>query len=292
MPKLFTDDFPLVKNDTELQALIKKYSEYDPYYVASGSIADRRDHFERLYERYHPYADRHFLSEVKKQFHQRTWEMYLGCSLLDRSISFVSKDIGPDILIEESGNKIWIECIACTKGEGEDRVPTLQYGVAQNVPDDEMVMRIVSGLKTKYEKYESYLERGIVSGNDHLIIAVSAGSFDHPEAFPLILHSVFPIGYPTLSFPIDGGEPVNGWTTRPFRTKKNGSQVPTTFFVNGQHTEISGVIYCKNNVLNHSTILGDDILVVHNPQAKNPLPSSGLNSFKQYKPDENGDLHL
>ena len=232
MPKLFTDNFPLVTTDAELQVLLRTYPKYDPYYVASGSIASRKEEFEKLYEKYHPYADGHFLSEVKKQFHQRTWEMYLGCALLDRGISFISEDVGPDILIEGSGKKIWIECIACTRGDGDDKVPTLRYdGHVQDVPDDEMIIRVASALKNKYEKYKKYVASGIVKEDDCFVIAVNAGALDHPEMMPLILQSVFPIGHQTLSFPIGGGEATSGWTTRPFRTKKNGSQVPTTFLL-------------------------------------------------------------
>ena len=294
MPTLFTDDFPIVKNNTELQELFRLYPDYDPYYIAATSIADRREKFEKLYEKYHPYADSHFPSEVKKQFHQRTWEMYLGCALIERGIKFTSKDVGPDILIEEFGKRIWIECIACTKGEGKDRVPDLQYGVAQNVPDEEMIIRITSALKNKFEKYQKYVDKGIIKGEDCFNIAVNAGAFGHPEARPLILQSVFPIGHPTLSWSINNPQekPVSGWTTRTFLTKKNGSPAPTTFFVDKEHAGISGAIYCKNNILNHANVFGEDILLVHNPQASNLLPPCKLDSFRQYKVDEKGNINL
>jgi hypothetical protein len=37
---------------------------------------------ERLWTQYHPYADAHFLTEIRRDFHARFWEMYLTCTLL------------------------------------------------------------------------------------------------------------------------------------------------------------------------------------------------------------------
>ena len=48
---IFTDSFPFIKSDKELQALIKKYPKYDNYYIASGSIKARRNKFNALYQK-------------------------------------------------------------------------------------------------------------------------------------------------------------------------------------------------------------------------------------------------
>src|SRR5262245_60685099 len=105
-----------------------------------------------MWEVYRPHADRHFLSEVKRQFHQRTWEMYVGCAFLKNGIPFSSTNDGPDFLIESAGKKVWVECIACNKGEGPDKVPPLEYGVVQDVPEDEMCIRIAHALETKAKR--------------------------------------------------------------------------------------------------------------------------------------------
>lgn len=293
MKYLFTDNFPLITTETELQTLIKKYSNYDSYYVASGSIKERKNKFDSLYQKYYQYADSNFLKEIKKKFHQRTWEMYLGCVLLEKGITFSSKDIGPDILIEYEGKKIWIECVACEKGKGEDRVPETITGIVQNVPSDEMLIRIASVLKEKYEKYKKYIEDGIVKDSDQFVIAVSRGALDHVDAsIPLILRAVFAVGYQTISRPINGGPLKYGWSTIPFILKKNGSKVPMTFFLEKEHEGISAVMYTKNTVLNHSEILGEDIVLVYNELAKNPLQKGVLDFLKNYKCDENGNISL
>jgi hypothetical protein len=293
MKSLFTDNFPFITNDSELQALKDQYPDYDSYYVASGSIQERKEKFDRLYQKYHSYADRHFLTEVKKKFHQRTWEMYLGCALLHKGITFTSKDQGPDFLIEHDGKKIWIECIACEKGDGVDRVPDLRYGVVQSVPSNEMLIRIASALKAKHEKYKKYLEDGTVEATDQFVIAVCRGDLGHVDAaIPLVLRVVFAIGHPTITMPRDGSPSRSGWSTVPFIEKQNGSRVPMTFFLENEHAGISAVIYSKDTVLNHPDVVGEDIVVVHNKLATNPLSEDVLDSFKTYKCDTNGDIHL
>lgn len=290
---LFTDELPIVTTDEELTALKTRYATYDEYYIASGAIADRRPRFEELWKLYQPHADRHFLSEVKKQFHQRTWEMYVGCALLKNKISFSSENEGPDFLVQAGERKVWIECIACNKGEGADKVPPLQYGVVQDVPEDEMCIRIAHALKTKKETYDRYRKQERVGNSDPLVIAVNAGALGHPETnIPLLMKCVFGIHHQTVTIPKDGGAPRLGWSYRDFIEKKNESKVSVTFFFENENASISAALYCRNNVLNHSADLGQDIVVIHNPFAANPLPQEVFVGLKNYKMDQNGDIAL
>ena len=47
---LFTDDFPEVNTQAELKEVLAAFPQYDPYYVCSGGIPDRRKRFEDLYQ--------------------------------------------------------------------------------------------------------------------------------------------------------------------------------------------------------------------------------------------------
>ena len=76
VPRLFSDDFPIVSSQLELDRVIACHSEYDSYYVASGCIADRRRTFEDLWAVYNPYADRYFLQQVTSNFHERPFRQY------------------------------------------------------------------------------------------------------------------------------------------------------------------------------------------------------------------------
>lgn len=244
MASLFTDNFPTFSTQEELNQLIVKYPTYDPYYVVSGSMPDRRERFDHLYKQYYPYADSNFLTEVKRQFHQRTWEMYLGCILLEHNILISSKDYGPDFLIEKNGAEIWIECIACTTGFGDDKVPPLVHGVVQYVQDDKMSIRLVGALEEKFKKYQKYLNKKVVSDDDAFIIAVNAGALGRPDgAIPLILKCLFAIGHPTISFPIGGGETEHDWSRREYIEKSNNNKVPMNFFLKEEHAGITGNIF-------------------------------------------------
>ncbi len=295
MKTMFTDKFPDdMKSNTELEAVKIKYPNYDDYYVASGSIKERRERFDEMYQIYAPYADRHFLSDLKKQFHQRTWEMYIGYVLVKNSVIFTSTDKGPDFLIETPGGKIWIEAVACGPGEGPDRVPAMVYGGVSNVPQEEMIIRIVSSLDSKYKKFKKYLADGIVSPEDKLIIAVNAGGFSHivDGDMPLILKAIFAIGHKTLSWPINSDHSVpgkSGVSTRNFIEKRNGSKVPTTFFLEEDHKIISAIMYCSKNILNHENPPGIDISVVRNYIATNSLPETEF-PFMDYISTKNGEI--
>lgn len=294
MTSIFTDNFPHVSNQEQLDKLIAKYSSYDEYYIASGSIPDRREIFDDLYKKYHLYADKYFLNQIKFQFHQRTWEMYLGCALLEKNIIISSNNLGPDFLIKSEGKKIWIECIACTKGSenSPDKVPSMIYGAAQSVPENEMCLRIASALKEKYLKYQNYLKQQIIKESDVFIIAINNGALQFPTYVPLILKCLFCVGHPRLSISIDGKTPKYDWSRQEYIKKENGSAVPMDFFIRKEHGGISGIIYCENNILNHTKILGDDVIVVSNPLANNTFPNI-LKSFKGYHPDPNtGELFL
>ncbi len=294
MKSIFTDDFPLIKTDQELQTLIKQYSDYDVYYVASGAIKERHDWFNFLYEKYYLYADSNFLSDLKKHFHQRTWEMYFGCVVLNLGIKLLShKDNGPDLSFEYNSKKVWIECVACEKGDGADKVPMMNYGVVESVPSDQMILRITSVLREKRSKYEKYLNEGIVKKDNPFIIAINGGVFGRPDGYiPLILRSLFAVGYPTISMSADGKQTKHSISIIPHIEKKNMSKVSTTFFLEKENDCISSVIYDNNLVINHSDILGKDIKIVHNAIARNHLPIDLFNSLKCYKVDERGGISL
>lgn len=277
---LFTDDFPEVNTQAELDKVLASFPGYDPYYICSGAIPDRRKRFEDLYKVFKNYKDTHFLSQLKTQFHQRTWEMYVGCSLIVKDIKPTSFNEGPDFLIEGGDKKIWIECAAPNKGAGEDRVPAMEYGTVQTVPENQMCIRLTNTLYEKLKQYKKHVKKGVISESDIYIIAINSGDLGFPDgAIPLILRVVFGIGYPTITFSSSGGEKKHGWSRIFSIKKKNESEVSTDFFLKPENNCVSGILYCGKTVLNHAIPWGDDILGVSNPIAKNPFP----NSFRQFK---------
>lgn len=94
MPSILFGDLPLVTSESELDAEKASHPDCDPYFIASGCIERRRELFEALWPAFEPYADPNFLQELRKHFHQRTWEMYLCNVLLQKGLPAASRRAG------------------------------------------------------------------------------------------------------------------------------------------------------------------------------------------------------
>ncbi len=291
MTELFSENFLISKTDEDLDNLQAQYPTYDRYYIASGSISDRKKFFNEMYEKFKPYADSHFLIEAKTNFHQRVWEMYMACVLIKNGLTIVSNNKGPDIKLVIGGKTVWIECVAPKKGEkdNENSVPDIKYGVVQDLPEKQMLFRLRNSLDEKFKVYEKYLSDGIVKKDDIFIIAINRASLDHTDpGIPLIFKALFSIGF--LSFPIkklkEEGNSKFGkpsWTLRSVVPKGNGSEVSMNFFQNPNHAGISAVIYSKNSVLSCRAKTGEECVLTHNPLATNPLSEQVFPFFEQYR---------
>ena len=292
MKTLFSDIFPIIKTNTELQTLQERYAQYDPYYVTSGSMSDRKIVFERLFQKFEPYADTHFLTQVKKHFHERTWEMYLACAFLDNGFKITSKDQGPDMRIDIDDKTLWIECVATTHGKPDspDRVPEDGFGM-HCVPEEKMILRLTNSLCEKYDGngknggFKKYVQEHSVGVQDPYVIAVNRGilGWDDPD-MPMIFKCLFNIG--DFTMPIDITTQTAGesyYAPRLHLPKSNGSPVPMGFFGDEVHAGISAVIYSRTTVLNHPEKLGSDCILVHNPYATNPLSEEAFPFLEQYK---------
>jgi hypothetical protein len=294
--KLFSEDLGTTKDNEELIALLKKFPAYDAGYLCQATGISRRkekEWMEKLWQQYEPYADSHFLDDFKRQFTQRSWELYLGATLLNRGFK-LGKHVssGPDFDLQNNQNKrlTWIEAVAAEQGSGNDRVPDMAYGIVQNVPEEEMLLRIANALDQKFKKYQTELARGIVKGEEPYAIAVNRSGVGHVDpGLPLILKALFGIGHQTLRIRINGVRQENPepfWSGRPKIEKRSGKDVPMLFFEDATHSGISAIIYCIDNILNSPRLLqemGENFIIVHNPLAKNPLPYGFFPFGEEYK---------
>ena len=118
-----------------------------------------REFLEKLWERTSEYVDSDLPDKATRQFHQCFWEMYLAATLLDLRLRLVpraarkKRDAGPDLQV---GSNVWLEAIAVTEGTGPDAVATAPIGVASQVPDNQMKLRLISGVDEKRGKFERY----------------------------------------------------------------------------------------------------------------------------------------
>jgi len=289
---IFTDDFPEISTNKELQKIIKKFPEYDPYYIASSCIKERKEMFDSLWQIYQPLADKHFLSDCKKHFHQRAWEMYLGVSLIKNSLDISSSGRGPDFVVnKDRENEIFIEATACARGDTKDAVPEEYFAEkpkeirVQDVPYDKMLIRLINSLDYKYKKYKDFIKKK----EKPYIIAINRAGLGYLDDIPLILKCLFGLGF--QSFQMINGKFFNaGWEMKKIVFKESGAKVPISFFEEEEHGIISAVIYSEKSVLNCPKEIGSNCILVHNPKAKLPIDLKIFSFLRQYKAKYNKDV--
>lgn len=275
---IFPISLPFAETYEEVENIKHKYAQYDPYFIASRCIKERRDRFDKLWRRYKGLEDSSFLTDIQKHFHQRTWEMYLGNVLLEKGLQIQSKNEGPDFVIKDL---VYIECIAPTKGNcnNSDSVPDLEYGILQDVPMDKMILRITHALNEKVNKYNRWQNKTWFNSKTPYIIAVNTADLEHPEdRMPNVLKALF--GFQHLQINMETG--AENFSHRKIIYKTNNESVGVNYFLNSEFDFVSGVIFSSNSVLNHPEKLGDDCIFVNNPFAKYPVDDSFIKLFKNW----------
>ncbi len=283
---LFVTELPLVETNEELAKIKKLYPRYDPYFITSGCCEDRREKFDKLWGKYRPYADRHFLNQIKINFHQRSWEMYVGNVFLEKKLTIQSQNEGPDFVID---NIAYIECVAPTKGDPTkpDSVPemfvatTLEEICVQDVPVDKIILRITGVIKDKaLDQYENWKSKKWFDSKIPFIIAINTGDLAHVEdsSMPNVLKALFGFQFLQLNIKTDS----TNFSHRDKVEKTNQELVPVNHFINKDFCFMSGVLFSNKTVLNHPENIGEDCIFVNNPFADNPVDESFTKLFKSW----------
>lgn len=266
-------------------------------------ILELRSFIEKLWEDYQPYADRDFKQKIQEDFHSRFWEMYLTCTLLNKSLPIQRKttDKGPDILIEDSNHRIWLEAIAPTSGadDNPDRVPNMKLGVASEVPDTEITLRYCSAISEKFDnKYKLYLAKNIISPTDSYVVAINSCKI-RPAIMdmndpPRIIKAVFPVGYWQYTIDKHLHKIVNSRLQfRPQLERASGSSVSTNLFLNPEYQNLSGILYSRASVHKLPKNMGEDFIFIHNPLAtKNRVPCGYFKFGNEYIAKETGNNYV
>jgi hypothetical protein len=290
---IFTVELPLVETNEELEKIKRMYPKYDPYFITSGCSKERKYRFDKLWEKYQPYADSHFLTQLKTNFHQRTWEMYIGNVFLGKKLKMQSQNEGPDFVIDEIA---YIECVAPTKGDSTkaDSVPEMFVAKTpdeisvQDVPVDKMILRITQAIKDKaLDQYENWKSKNWFKVKMPFIIAVNTGDLGYVEdpSMPNVLKALF--GFQFMQINIKTG--ATNFSHRNSIAKSNNIPVPVNYFINTDFKFVSGVLFSDRIVLNHPDNIGEDCLFVNNPFADNPVDESFIKFFKNWIATKDND---
>ena len=270
---------------------IANVDELYRFYRDEDRVAGDKSYMEKLWETYCPYADRDFQQQLPQNFNARFWEMYLTCTLIYNSFKVVPKQTrakGPDIKIDYHSTTIWVEAVTPTSGDPSkpNTVPNQQMGVAQQVPDDQIIFRYRSVIRDKYLiQYCKHLEDKIVTDKDCYIIALNGCKIRRPDRYPpRIVRCVLPIGWEVFPVDTSSHKVVNrGHQYRSFIRKASGCEVDTDIFTKQEYQHISAVISSNVDVANRTSVMGEDFIIVRNPLALKQLPDDFPKVGWEYK---------
>ena len=247
----------------------------------SEILARGRALSEELWSRTAGFLDSDLPDKATRQFHQCFWERYLAASLLDLNLALVPRaerkkpSVGPDLQVAPN---IWLEAIAVTSGAGQDAVPDTTSGPANkahDVPDEQITLRLISGITEKRNKFDSYRQNGIVGSDDVCIVALNAALVP-PLNFewfpPRIVRAVMEFGHPVVAMDRSSREIIERTNEHQATiTKLSGSAVPQGLFRDGSCSSVSACLYSIAHFGFAPHTLGVDFVRAHNPTASVPL---------------------
>jgi type I restriction enzyme S subunit len=194
---------------------------------------------------------------------------------------------GPDIKI---GEGIWIEAISPTQGANDNpnRVADIVMCEAHQVVGKLIELRYTAAVVEKFDKYRSYLEKGIIQDNEPYIIALNSSQIPHAELddrIPRIAKSLLAIGSEYVTFDRETHKYIDtGHHYQQSIRKKNGSEVSTDTFLDPNYAGVSAVLYSNSDPVNRAGSDGQGYLLVHNPLAKNPIEEGFLGTTREIVP--------
>lgn len=264
----------------------------DPAYrsIRDGTepfLVEGRAFTEALWQQYIPFADPHFRVDAQAHFIERFWEMYLAVALLDRGIELSpGAGKGPEFSFRYSGDRIWVEAVAPGPGDGPDRVPEIEYGVASAVPVVNILLRYANAVVEKRRQYIAAVTSGIVKPTDGYILAINSrririGPLDN--TLPLYIQALLPIGDFAVTMNTSTFEVVDQfYQPRESVRKANDSHVSTRPFLDSEYSFISAVLHSSSDCVNRPESMGRDFSILHNPMAARPLGHSLFSWCNQY----------
>ena len=255
------------------QFLFTEEGTDEVYKDIRGGINDlcgkARAFVDELWRRVGQFLDPDFPSKLGRQFHKHFWELYIATALYDSGLRLETQGRaeGPDILLQNTNQRIWVEAIAVEPGDGADAVAEATLGEAREIPDDQIKLRLTHALDEKFKKYQCYVSKSTVNDSDPFIIAVNAAmvpSARKERDLPRIVRTLFPIGNEVLHIDKEIMRLVR--STYEYHgqvLKRSGTEILTTAFQDCRYEGISAVIYSCSDVFNYPDILGGDCVTVY-----------------------------
>ena len=265
-----------------------KRDEFDP------PCEMARAQCEDLWTDFRCLADSNFKREFAINTHQRWFEMYLTVSLIRAGHQVECPKPGPDVLLQVNDQRIWVEAVCATSGKQglPESVRPPAFGQLTQEPVEQYVLRIRIALDEKQRKYRTYIQDGIVSGDDVTCVAIDV--YDvygiDPYVDKHMKNSLYGVGDQPVELPRrTGGIVDSGHGHVASIRKSSGADVPVEPFIDNSLKHVSAVLASHMDAFNRPSRLGDDFVLYPNLTAKNPWPQSVLNVGKEWSFEESDD---
>ena len=247
---------------------------------------ERRDFFAKLWEQFEPLAPKGFQKKLQIEFHQRWWEMYLTVALCRLGLKprCPKADEGPDITIDISNWKVFIEATAPSIGITSDRVPEVFSNGVQYFPERECLLRLTQALTDKRTKFDQYIKSERIPINSACVVALSSCALNQ---FGTLLDGVHPAplsvlagaGPPVVTF---GGSRPPYTSRRDILKRDSEREVNVCLFDTPEFRIISAVLYSPIDLWNAPLDTEKTISLFLNPNPINPLPASFTCRFEHW----------
>ncbi len=238
---------------------------------------------EDLWARFRHLGEPNFRDNARHFLLSPLWEMELW-DVFD-SLGFRvqrCQNGGPDFNVRKSESVVYVEAAVPIAGSGADKVPEPEPGKFVRVPEDQIVLRFRNTIAEKLNQYKRALAKNVVDKDFSYVVAISSSAL--PRAFPpgsrdmpFIVKSVYPIGNLMLSIDIDSNTYDEVRYGNRFEIqKRSGSAVDTDVFLNQDYSMISAILYTHKTLLDQTGEVSENLILIHNFCAENPLPRGWL----------------
>lgn len=272
--------------------------DLDPAYVHirdHHACAEDRAYLDEAWHFFRAIADPHFHDQTQRKgsFQARMWELRLAWTLRNLGYDvFAKRPAGPDMSIYVGSTTVHIEAVAPQPSEALIVNAQQALVTCATVPEEAMILRATSVMSAKVESYRRYVETGIVAPDEPYVLAISGANIpqaDMSDEVPWILKPLYGIGEMYMAIDIVGDdEPEFGWQCIPIRKTQKGAPVNSGIFMDSGTSELSAILFSPNHIKNRpeysSRPPGDDIILAHNPFARNPLPLGLIPRGVEYGP--------
>ena len=236
-----------------------------------------------LWQKYKPYAHKGFKKKAQKEFIQLWWEMFLtiGIKEIGCNIEPIKSNAGPDIKIQMDNYRIWIEAVVPQTGEGKDKVHTMEFNKFPDYPSDQLVLRLSSVINEKKNKFEKYINKGIVKTEDLCIIAVCTCGLNKFASLDqyLPLRVLSGLGNQTIN--LNTGERY--YLPKDHTLKQSGTEIDSNLFNQQKFEIISAILYSDQEILDTPPIASKTFRFYINPKCNKSFPSIFIDNIETWK---------